>query len=120
MSATILYSEMSYRDLPFEELPIKGNKRVYLSGQFSIHKPRKELLIDNDYVLTDDCGRYIDTDEILTREYLINLTQEQIQGSKKPTYIFLPIPRAEAKYKKLKAIKDKNNIGQYKHNIKEI
>lgn len=47
------------------------------------------------------------------RVYLMSLTQKQIQNSDNPAHIFLPIPRAEVIYRKLRMIEDKNNIAQY-------
>ncbi len=110
----------NYRGLPFHELPKEGGKSVYLSGQQTYGIKRKKLLINNDYVLTDDDnGRFIHTKEVLSREYLFNLTQKQIQNSNNPRHIFLPMPRAEVEYKKLKPLSDTNNIGQYKDDKKD-
>jgi len=106
--------DVDYRNSPYEKLPQEGDKRIYLAGQQVWGRTRVKLLINNDYVLTDDKGRYIDTEEVLTREYLMSLTQEQIQGTKYRQWAWLPIPRAEAIYRKLKPIKDKNNIAQYR------
>ncbi len=101
----------NYRDLKYEDLLDKGGKKLYLTGQQCYGKKRKELLIDDDYVLTDDNGRYIDTKNALSRDYLFGLTQEQVQGSKNPSHIYLPMPRAEAEFKKLKPMSDNNNVG---------
>jgi len=103
----------NYRDIPFNFLPILNGEKCYLVGQKFYGKNREILKIKNDYVLTDDNGRYINTRDTLTREYLMSLTQEQIQNSSNPKHIFLPMPRAEAEYKNLKAIEDKNNIAQF-------
>lgn len=100
----------NYRDLNYQDLPSKNGKKMYLSGQLVYGRKRKELLIDNDYVLTDDNGRYIDTKKVLSRDYLISLSQKEIQGNDNPKHVYLPLPRAEAELKKLKAMPDKNNI----------
>lgn len=105
--------KISYRNTPYEELPKEGDKRIYLVGQECYGKRRAKLLIDNDYVLTDDEGRYIHTEQILPREFLMSLSQKQIQNSDNPAHIFLPMPRAEAIYRGLRMIEDKNNIPQY-------
>ena len=115
---------INYRCTPYGELPVEDGKRVYLVGQECYGKRRTKLLIEDDYVLTDDNGRYIHTDEVLTREYLMGLSQKQIQGEhwtiNNCAYIFLPIPRAEAIYKNLKPIQDRNNIGQYQQHERSV
>ena len=109
------YIEISYRSKKYEELPgLEDGKKVFFYGQF-VNGQRKYVILDsNDYVLTNDENIYINTKNKFTREDLLKLSQEQIQNSKNPKHIFLPVPRAYVEAtKSLKPVEDKNNIGQF-------
>jgi len=110
------FRNVDYQSLPMVYLQGVGYKRLYLSGQVSIRDERKRFYIDNDYVLTNDVGFYIYTQHKTTREYLMGLTQKEIQGENwvlnSYSHVFIPQPKEEALFQKQRGLVDKNNIAE--------